>query len=44
MPNGKTAVLWGRHEFENFAAKHNVVLVRAMEADTDLGPHAGVWY
>lgn len=28
---------WDRHEFERFANHHNVVLVRAMEADTDLG-------
>ena len=28
---------WDRHEFEQFAEKHNVVLVRAMEADTDHG-------
>ena len=28
---------WDRHEFEKFAALHNVVLVRAMEADTDFG-------
>jgi hypothetical protein len=28
---------WDRHEFESFASRHNVVLVRAMEADTDLG-------
>ena len=28
---------WERHEFEQFAKRHNVVLVRAMEADTDLG-------
>jgi hypothetical protein len=28
---------WDRHEFERFASRHNVVLVRAMEADTDLG-------
>ena len=28
---------WDRHEFRQFASRHNVVLVRAMEADTDLG-------
>lgn len=28
---------WDKHEFARFAAAHNVVLVRAMEADTDLG-------
>ena len=28
---------WDRHEFERFAGRHNVVLVRAMEADTDMG-------
>jgi predicted metal-dependent phosphoesterase TrpH len=28
---------WDRHEFERFASRHSVVLVRAMEADTDLG-------
>ena len=28
---------WDRHEFEPFAQRHNVVLVRAMEVDTDLG-------
>ena len=28
---------WDRHEFERFASLHNVVLVRAMEADTDMG-------
>ncbi|HEU0020553.1 MAG TPA: PHP domain-containing protein [Dehalococcoidia bacterium] len=28
---------WDRHEFEQFASRHNVVLVRAMEAETDLG-------
>ncbi len=28
---------WDRHEFQQFASRHNVVLVRAMEADTDLG-------
>jgi hypothetical protein len=28
---------WDRHEFEQFAARHRVVLIRAMEADTDLG-------
>ena len=28
---------WDRHEFSAFAAKHNVVLIRAMEADTDMG-------
>ena len=28
---------WERHEFERFAARHNVVLVRAMEVETDMG-------
>ena len=28
---------WDRHEFAAFAARHNVVLIRAMEADTDMG-------
>ena len=28
---------WDRHEFRRFATRHNVVLVRAMEVDTDLG-------
>ncbi len=28
---------WDRHEFERFASLHNVVLIRAMEADTDMG-------
>ena len=28
---------WERHEFEAFASKHSVVLVRAMEAETDMG-------
>ena len=28
---------WDRHEFLRFASRHNVVLVRAMEVDTDLG-------
>lgn len=28
---------WDRHEFASFAQRHNVVLVRAMEVDTDLG-------
>ena len=28
---------WDRHEFQRFASQHNVVLIRAMEADTDLG-------
>ena len=28
---------WDRHEFERFASRHNLVLVRAMETDTDLG-------
>ena len=28
---------WDRHEFEDFAGRHNVVLVRAMEVETDLG-------
>lgn len=28
---------WDRHEFERFSARHNIVLIRAMEADTDMG-------
>ena len=28
---------WDRHEFAAFAGLHNVVLIRAMEADTDMG-------
>ena len=28
---------WERHEFESFASLHSVVLVRAMEVETDLG-------
>ena len=28
---------WDRHEFQRFASLHNMVLVRAMEADTDMG-------
>ncbi|MBM3943311.1 MAG: hypothetical protein FJ316_10400 [SAR202 cluster bacterium] len=28
---------WDRHEFHRFASRHNVVLVRAMEVDTDMG-------
>ena len=28
---------WDRHEFEEFAGRHSVVLVRAMEVDTDMG-------
>lgn len=28
---------WDRHEFRQFAALHNVVLIRAMEVETDLG-------
>ncbi len=28
---------WERHEFEAFASRHSVVLVRAMEVETDLG-------
>jgi predicted metal-dependent phosphoesterase TrpH len=28
---------WERHEFERFAARHSVVLVRAMEVETDMG-------
>jgi predicted metal-dependent phosphoesterase TrpH len=28
---------WDRHEFEQFAGRHNVVLVRAMEVESDLG-------
>ena len=28
---------WDRHQFELFASRHNVVLIRAMEADTDMG-------
>lgn len=28
---------WDRHEFQRFASRHNVVLVRGMEVDTDMG-------
>ncbi len=28
---------WDRHEFRSFAAQHNLVLIRAMEVDTDMG-------
>ena len=28
---------WDRHEFKRFASLHNVVLIRAMEVETDLG-------
>ena len=28
---------WDQHEFEHFAAQHNLVLVRAMEVETDMG-------
>ena len=28
---------WERHEFESFASLHSVVLVRAMETETDMG-------
>ncbi len=28
---------WVRHEFEQFASRHSVVLVRAMEVETDMG-------
>ena len=28
---------WDRHEFQRFAALHSVVLIRAMEVETDLG-------
>ena len=28
---------WDRHEFQRFAAQHSVVLIRAMEVETDLG-------
>lgn len=28
---------WDRHEFQRFASRHNVVLVRAMEVETDMG-------
>ena len=28
---------WERHEFEKFASQHSVVLVRGMEAETDMG-------
>ena len=28
---------WDRHEFQQFAALHSVVLIRAMEVETDLG-------
>ena len=28
---------WDQHEFRSFAAKHDLVLIRAMEVDTDMG-------
>ena len=28
---------WGRHEFDRFASQHKLVLIRAMEVDTDMG-------
>ena len=28
---------WDRHEFQRFASLHNMVLVRAMEVETDMG-------
>ena len=28
---------WDRHEFKQFASLHNVVLIRAMEVETDFG-------
>ena len=28
---------WDQHEFSRFAARHNLVLIRAMEVDTDMG-------
>ncbi|PKB73374.1 MAG: hypothetical protein BZY75_02150 [SAR202 cluster bacterium Io17-Chloro-G7] len=28
---------WEKHEFEKFASRHSVVLVRAMEVETDMG-------
>ena len=28
---------WERHDFERFASQHSVVLVRAMEVETDMG-------
>ena len=28
---------WERHEFEGFAQQHDLVLIRAMEVDTDMG-------
>ena len=28
---------WDRHEFKKFASLHNVVLIRAMEVETDMG-------
>ena len=28
---------WEKHEFDRFASRHNVVLVRAMEVETDMG-------
>ena len=28
---------WDRHEFQKFAAQHSVVLIRAMEVETDMG-------
>ena len=28
---------WDQHEFQRFAAQHNLVLIRAMEVETDMG-------
>ena len=28
---------WDRHEFQTFAALHNLILIRAMEVETDMG-------
>ena len=28
---------WDHHEFRNFAAQHDLILIRAMEVDTDMG-------
>ena len=28
---------WDEHEFDRFASQHNLVLIRAMEVDTDMG-------
>ncbi|GIT45219.1 MAG: hypothetical protein Ct9H300mP11_31550 [Chloroflexota bacterium] len=32
---------WDRHEFKQFAALHNVVLIRAMEVETNYGHISG---